>query len=346
MNARAWVTVLTLAVSPITVWAQGFAGLGASAEGYALPDADTRFVFPDDHGSHDRFRIEWWYLTANLTTESGTELGAQFTLFRNALAPDPEPRDHAWMAHAAVSSPEGHFHAERLARGGIGQAGVTLQPFEAWIDEWRLLGPDLSDVRVFAQGFDFLYDLAFQANGPIIAHGQSGYSVKSPTGHASHYYSQPYYHVSGSVRLPSGTFEVAGSGWIDREWSSQPLSATQKGWDWMSLHLNNGEKLMIYGLRDEAAERYVVGTFVGADQSPVPLEQDDVRLVPLRTSRIANRDMPTSWSVSVPSLSIEITVNALFPDSWMPTAVPYWEGPVQVDGSHTGKGYLELTGYE
>jgi len=30
----------------------------------------------------------------------------------------------------------------------------------------------------------------------------------------------------------------------------------------------------------------------------------------------------------------------------MDTSIPYWEGPVRVTGSHTGRGYLEMTGYE
>jgi Predicted secreted hydrolase len=31
--------------------------------------------------------------------------------------------------------------------------------------------------------------------------------------------------------------------------------------------------------------------------------------------------------------------------SWLATVFPYWEGPVRVQGSHQGVGYLELTGY-
>jgi predicted secreted hydrolase len=27
------------------------------------------------------------------------------------------------------------------------------------------------------------------------------------------------------------------------------------------------------------------------------------------------------------------------------TAVVYWEGAIEVQGSHTGRGYLEMTGY-
>jgi predicted secreted hydrolase len=31
--------------------------------------------------------------------------------------------------------------------------------------------------------------------------------------------------------------------------------------------------------------------------------------------------------------------------SWMATSFPYWEGPIGFRGSHSGVGYLEMTGY-
>jgi predicted secreted hydrolase len=31
--------------------------------------------------------------------------------------------------------------------------------------------------------------------------------------------------------------------------------------------------------------------------------------------------------------------------SWMGTSFPYWEGPIGFAGSHSGVGYLEMTGY-
>ena len=93
--------------------AQGFAGLGSAADDYALPDPATRFSYPADHGPHPAFRIEWWYLTANLTGSDGETYGVQWTLFRNAIRPGGASQDQVWMAHAAISSPYGHFHAER-----------------------------------------------------------------------------------------------------------------------------------------------------------------------------------------------------------------------------------------
>ena len=46
--------------------AQGFAGLGESADGFASVVPGRTFAFPADHGPHPEFRIEWWYVTANL----------------------------------------------------------------------------------------------------------------------------------------------------------------------------------------------------------------------------------------------------------------------------------------
>ena len=90
-------------------------------------------VFPEDFGAHPDFRIEWWYLTANLKDASGNSYGAQWTLFRQAMEPGPEregwSNQQVWMGHAAVTSAAEHLFAETLARGGIGQAGVTAHHF-------------------------------------------------------------------------------------------------------------------------------------------------------------------------------------------------------------------------
>lgn len=42
------------------------------------------------------------------------------------------------MAHAAVSYREQHWFGERLARGDLGQAGATAEPFQVWLDHWQL----------------------------------------------------------------------------------------------------------------------------------------------------------------------------------------------------------------
>jgi len=352
MSVRAVLLCLLCALAaPVATFAQGFAGLGGDASGFARPVRGTALQFPADHGAHPGFRIEWWYLTANLTGADGRDYGVQWTLFRTALAPKGGAgwsSPQIWMGHAALTTPTRQFVAERLARGGIGQAGVTATPFAAWIDNWRMDGQgdaDLSRLRLRAAGTDFSYDLALVARRPLVLNGDAGYSVKSAGGQASYYYSQPSYTVTGVLDLPGGPVTVTGQGWLDREWSSQPLESGQTGWDWISLHLEDGSKLMGFRLRGAGGGSFTSGTWIGADGRAEPFGDGQLTMTPLRTRRVAGRTLPIRWRVQLPSHGIDVTAQALNPDAWMDTLYPYWEGPVRLSGSQGGRGYLEMTGY-
>ncbi|MEM7464237.1 MAG: lipocalin-like domain-containing protein [Pseudomonadota bacterium] len=353
MNANMLPGLALLLAFSSTVHAQGFAGLGTEAEGFAIPIPDYEFEFPQDHGAHPPYRIEWWYLTANLTGDDGRDYGIQWTLFRSALAPEEGEgwqSPQLWMGHAGLTTPDDHFHAERLARGGIGQAGVSIQPFAAFIDDWSLksVGPAddaFDNLSVTATGSNFGYSLSLKATGPLVLQGDQGYSVKSAAGQASYYYSLPFLEVTGTLTLPDGEVSVTGQAWLDREWSSQPLSETQTGWDWVSLHFDTGEKLMGFRLRDRQAEHFTSATWIQSDGTPFPLSDGKLTLTPLMETKVKGRSVPTSWRVEVPEKSIDVQISAVNPQSWMPVSFPYWEGPVKIEGSHGGRGYLEMTGY-
>ena len=275
--------------------------------------------------------------------------GLQWTLFRSALAPGEAAgwdSPQVWFGHAAVTTPEAHHSTERLARGGIGQAGVTTAPFDAWIDDWHLRGDSLDNLNLIATGPDFAYDMTLRAHGPLVFHGAGGYSVKSAQGQASYYYSQPFFTASGTLTLPGGAVEVTGEAWLDREWSSQPLAADQTGWDWFSLSFDSGDKLMGFQLRHDDGSVFGSGTWIAPDGATTALGDDMLTARPLSTTRVAGRDVPTRWRLRVPARDVDVTIEAMNPDAWMDTSVPYWEGPVRVSGSHAGRGYLEMTGYE
>lgn len=341
--------VCFLVWSPTVLLAQGFSGLGTDADGFATPRPDPVFDFPADHGPHPDYRIEWWYLTANLEGPDGTPYGLQWTLFRSALAPgeaDGWQSPQVWFAHAAVTTPERHMATERFARGGIGQAGVEAAPFRAWIDEWAMEGPDFDQMRLRAGGPEFRYDMQLEAQGPLIFHGQDGFSVKSAEGQASYYYSQPYFRIEGVLYLPEGEVPVTGDAWLDREWSSQPLSETQTGWDWFSLSFEDGAKLMGFQLRQTDGSDYSASTWIAPGGVTTAYADGAFEAVPLEQTEVAGRSVPTTWQVRLPDRGVDVTVEALYPAAWMNLTIPYWEGPVRVSGSHEGRGYLEMTGYE
>ena len=333
---------------PITASAQGFAGLGTDVDGFSSPQRPAEFDFPIDHGPHDDYRIEWWYLTANLEGLDGTPYGLQWTLFRSALTSDGGKgwsSPQLWMGHAAVTTPDAHFVTERLARGGIGQAGVQADPFEAWIDDWQLVGPDFATLTMTASGPDFAYDMVLNSDGPLVFHGDEGYSLKSAEGQASYYYSQPFYAIEGTLILPTGTIEVAGDAWLDREWSSQPLSDNQTGWDWFSLSFEDG-KLMGFRLRQTDGSDYTSATWIDPDGTTTSYSNSAFEAEPVAISDIGGRDVPTTLNVRLADRGVDVEVTAINPQAWMNTSVPYWEGPITVQGSHTGRGYLEMTGYD
>ena len=361
----------------------GFAGLGQEADGFQHAEPNQALTFPSDHAAHPDYRIEWWYLTANLEDASGEPLGLQWTLFRQALmppsarpAPTPWAADQLWMAHMAISQGEQHEVAERFGRSHSqadltapqdSQAGVISSPFHAWLDDWQLKASEEADSGDFSpltltahsgEGESrFGYSLTLTAEGPLVLHGEQGFSQKAANGQGSMYYSQPFWQIEGDVTLNGETKAVSGRGWLDREWSSQLLDARQSGWDWLSLHFDDGHKLMAFQLRgggdgdddQEPGADYRSGTWINPQGDATPLANTDIIMTPLTTSTVAGREIPTRWRLEVPSAGVDINVEAPYANRWMTTSVPYWEGEVQISdrasGEPLGEGYLEMTGY-
>jgi predicted secreted hydrolase len=196
-----------------------------------------------------------------------------------------------------------------------------------------------------ASAADFSYALRLATDEAPVLHGEQGFSRKSARDQASYYYSLPDLNVSGSIMRDGNAVAVTGQAWFDHEWSSQPLASDQTGWDWFSLRLDSGAKLMLFRLRHADGAHFLAGTWIDGDGRSQPLDPHDIVLTPTATTRVAGRELPTRWTIAIPSRHLAITTEPLNPQSWMDTRFKYWEGPIRVGGSHSGRGYLELTGY-
>jgi predicted secreted hydrolase len=334
------------------------------------------FAFPDDHGEHPAFRTEWWYYTGNLATDDGREFGYQLTFFRTALAdsaafvaahPEGDARSawrtrHAYMAHFAVSDVAARrLHAaQRFARGAAGLAGASARPFAVWTDTWRADGAAHTDgkfpLRLVAADGDVAIDLVLERGRPMVLQGDGGLSRKGPEpGNASYYYSFMRMPTRGTVRVDGREYTVTGDSWLDREWSTSALSPDLVGWDWMALRLDDGSDLMLYHLRrrDGSAGPFSAGTFVGPDGRVERLDAAAFRMTPVRrwSSPLDATLYPVSWTVEIPSLRLQLRVDAAFDAQELNLAVRYWEGAVRVEGTRggarvSGRGYLEMTGYD
>jgi len=364
------VFLILLSAIPVSQLAFGaddsFRVLRQQLDGYAKVVPGKRFVFPDDHGIHPDFRIEWWYLTANFKDNKGQDWGLQWTLFRQSMDTKPVlngwSSNQLWMAHAAITTPQGHLHEQRFSRGGIGQAGVRVatraqlnqqagENFAVWIDDWSWQSKTASpfpSTLSFALGKTKL-SVNLTSGSPWVLNGNKGYSQKSGQGQASYYYSQPHIKVVGTVHHEGQSVALTGEAWLDREWSSQPLSANQQGWDWFSLHLKSGEALMVYRLRQTDGQHWLSGSWINADGSSESLGPADISLKALGRRKVSAGEqiveLPLRWTIELPNLGKRWDIEALYDQQWMDTQFPYWEGVVKVDGGKAGVGYMELTGY-
>ncbi|GGY72610.1 lipocalin-like domain-containing protein [Marinobacter zhanjiangensis] len=335
---------------------EGFAGLADSApeSDFHQPSPEDRIELPEDWGPHPEHRIEWWYLTANLETAEGEPMGIQWTQFRQGLEPRPEaeepppasrwPLQSAWMAHGAVSFQGNHWFSERFARGNIGQAGARAEPLQVWLDHWQLEAVEPGRWQLTASGESWSYQLELVPDDRIIRHGDQGFSAKADNGQGSMYFSLTDIAISGTVTVDGVGHQVTGTGWLDREWSSQFLRSDQQGWDWFALRLDDGSRLMVFRVgRGEDAFRS--GTLVNADGSVHSLTRGQIRLAAESYRETERGDIPVTWRIEVPSRALDLVVNAPQGDYWNAGLYPYWESPVTVTGTANGEGYMELTGY-
>jgi predicted secreted hydrolase len=328
--------------------------------GYARALAPRPLRFPADHGPHEAYRTEWWYVTGNLAATGGRRLGYQITFFRIALRPRPVTTGSGWrteqvyMAHLALTDAASARHRglERFSRAALGLAGATAEPFRVWLEDWELasVAEGFFPLRIRARSQDFALELQLTTAKPMVLQGERGLSRKgAEPGNASYYYSFTRLPTQGQVRLDGERLAVTGTSWLDREWSTSALEADQVGWDWFALQLDDGRELMYYRLRarDGDTHPYSAGVLVDATGATRTLSAEAVQLRALGHWRSPHTGIryPVAWQLDVPRAGLQLQVEPLVKGQEMRTTAHYWEGAVEVEGSASGVGYLEMTGY-
>jgi predicted secreted hydrolase len=309
-----------------------------------------RYQFPRDHFEHEDFRTEWWYYTGNVKDRSGRRFGFELVFFREGERHAPGGKS-AWdiqqlyLAHAALTDSSGKRfrYEERLNRRGPGLAGASFDRRRVWNGNWSSQWNQ--EVQTLDAVTDtFRFHLRLDPEKPFIIEGENGLSQKAAgRGHASYYVSFPLLKVTGSI---NGA-QVEGRAWMDHEWFTQQLSDEETGWDWFSVQLDNGTELMLFELRrkDGGIDPYSSGTFVNKEGKAHHLRREDFTLQPLAKWKM----YPVEWRIEVPALGIDLKCKAILPDQELKArkgGPSYWEGAVDYSGTHTGVGYLEMTGYD
>ena len=351
------------------------AGIGAV---YGEPTRETgrvvsgySFQFPRDHFGHPAFKSEWWYYTGNLFTASGRHFGFELTFFRRARAVDAaQPSawdlDQVYLAHFTIADTDGERFVvdERLNRAGPGIAGADAEMRRIWNANWSVEwrpGDEMRPAQVLAAMHrDAALHLVIEPRKPVVIHGRDGVSrkVAGDPRAVSHYLSFTRMGATGTLTIEGEEFAVTGLAWMDHEFFSDYLTENKVGWDWMSVQLDDGVDLMLFGIRDSQGGYGpdTFGTFVDAGGGAHPIEPGGVVFRPGRRwrSEATGAEYPVEWEVEVPSLELRLQVRPridgqeVFIERGILPA--YWEGAVRFTGERQGRpvagvGYLEMTGY-
>lgn len=234
--------------------------------GYPYAPAGTDIVFPRDEGAHYPadlgVTMEWWYTIYHLTTPEGRRFSIMATFFMPQLDIAFRPFNITDVDAGAVwdSSEWGELEA--------GEEHLDLH----WTGENPALPSSTFSTRRYASGelVPFGYEQHLYhadprtpgrsqslhlridaAKSPYIV-GEDGYVTIGDAGE-SYYYSLTHMKVSGELEINGEVFSVSGIGWLDHQWGPfmlSPLVSSSITYEWMALHLDNGDEYMVSTLFD------------------------------------------------------------------------------------------------
>lgn len=314
---------------------------------------DNPVVLPQDFAFHNQFQNEGWSFFANVTDEAGEPYGVQWNYYRLASSDSDMSgwlSPQLFVSHVVVTGKNKVWKEQRVARGGIGQAGMTDRPFRVWIDNWywRSLGQTPFPGKLNTVTDSFSVELQTTTRGPFVLPGERGYIIKHdllPV--ASHNIYAPFLAVQGKIELEKDkVIEVSGEGWMSKEWGSNVLSLGNYGMDWFVFHLDGDTTLSIKRYRYSEQMPYQFGTLSTRSGKVIPLTSEQIVLTPLQATFLGNgKRVPLQWSINIPDHDISLTTQVLNRNLWLPFAISYWEGPIVSSGSHQATGFMQLTGY-
>jgi predicted secreted hydrolase len=355
---RPWPAILAFAALAFST----LAGMAATSPDTAFAPVlpDRPLAFPRDFGSHPQFRLEWWYVTGSLETAAHERLGFQVTFFRTRPSlqennPSAFAPRQLLIAHCALSDPQHGqlWHDQRIRRAGLGLAEAADDDTRVWIDDWRLeRRAGVYEAQLRAS--DFSLELRLSPTQPPMLNGQQGFSRKGPSPlAASYYYSLPHLRVSGQVGRNFRTTAVTGEAWLDHEWSSEYLDPAAAGWDWAGINLDDGAALMAFRIRDRVGRTYWTGaTLRDADGTVHTYAAGEVEFATRRRWRSPRSavEYPVSIELQIGPrrFRLEPLLDDQENDARLSSGALYWEGAVTAyeHDRATGRGYLELTGYD
>ncbi len=232
---------------------------------YPHEPSGTEIRFPADEGAHYTqdlsVTMEWWYTIYHLTAANGREFSVMTTMFMPQLDIAYRPFNITDVQTAEMFDSDEWGSLEAQAdhlelEWSSGREGEPLSFLRNRTDSRGELVPFGYEHSVTYRDPDSghtqsLHLLVDSAKSPYLVAGDGFITIGSSGD--SYYYSLTHLEVSGELELAGEVFEVTGVGWMDHQWGPfmlSPLSSSSNSYEWMALHLDNGDEYMISAIFD------------------------------------------------------------------------------------------------
>ncbi len=301
----------------------------------------VRVELPRDDAHHSNF-MEWWYYNGHLEGESGNQYSFHFTMFL------VDTLTVHTVAHVSfVDHQTGRHYAEQKRSTGNPSRGIQ-DGFDFNLGDWRMTGGGGEDrLRVLAK--DFSFSLELTEGVPPVMQGGTGLLDFGLAGE-SYYYTRPRMPITGTLKVGDLVERVSGVAWFDHQWGDFEILGL--GWSWFALQLDDGTDVMLYELFDKGGLPVLRSGSSTRDGVTRVLSGNDFNATVKDewVSGVTGTRYPMEWDVEIPSEDIRVNVKPIIRESEfdgrVTAYVVYWEGAVKVAGTHAGRGFVELSGFE
>ncbi len=336
--------ILSSTALVLVLWDQGMFPANQVAEEWYEINSEQEQVLvqlPQDDAAHDNY-MEWWYYNGHLETDSGDRYNFHFAFFI------VDTMITQSVAHISLLDQQtGRHYTDQKITPGKPARNID-NGFDIGLEGWQTVGGNGND-RLLTSSSDFRIDLLLKEASPPVMHGGSGLLNFKLAG-TSYYYSRPRMEIQGKLELGGEKKAVTGLAWFDHQWGD--FDVNKLGWDWFALQLDDGTDIMVYLLFDPDHQPVLhTASFTQGGKTEIINATDfSVEATDNWTSEHSGIKYPMGWNLKIPNRKVELTLkpiaNASEFDSRATTNKVYWEGAINIEGSHSGKGFVELSGYK
>jgi len=301
--------------------------------------APGQITLPADDSVHEE-PVEWWYWTGHLEDLEGDRYGYQITFFLFGSG-----SSRAQLANVALTEiTSGRYHHK--AKFSFGNPDIREDGFAFQLGPHSAIGGGGEDV-LHMEIDEISLDLTVSTQRPAVLQHGDGYQEYQFGGY-TYYYSRPHMEATGSLNIAGQRRELQGSSWFDHQWGDLS-AATERGWDWFALNLDDGRDIMLFLIHGEGGSGFLGGSITDSSCTTTEIDPSAINITATGswTSPESHCVYPSGWRVKIGDLNLELAVPVPEQEMYnrMDVAKSYWEGAVEVSGDASGRAYVELAGY-